>query len=192
MRSFLLEIKPQNQIKRLGKPETSGLHHRLTTQRFILSPNKQKFIQENIGSHNLKTAYFGLFFNLLLYGKANNIGSLKFNVSNFKSLKDYNWSQFKKKDKLISSFSEAFEFISSLYYEEMQNYLKYEELKIEKDQFDNKAFLDIIMYSLPISEPYFKNDFLMDTALTELIDELRLRAQRNLNSTSAKQKKKSK
>lgn len=168
------EIKPE--IKRIVKPYTSGFHHRLTAQRFIISPDKILFLKANIGNMPLKGAYFGLFFNLLLYAKANQMNSMNFKVS-YQLIKEYNWSQFKKKEKLISNFSESFERISLLYYEEMKVYIQTKEVEIEKGTFDNKSFLELIMYCLPVSEPYFEFNYLMDPSLTELVDELRLRAQ---------------
>lgn len=161
-------------MKRIGKPTTSGFHHRLTAQRYIKAPNKTLFFNQNLGDMPKRAAYFGILLNLLLYAKANPIiGQKVFFFFDEKLLKDYNLAEFKNKDKLISNFQDSFDTLRVMYYAEME--IVFESKGIEKDKLTNQSFLELVMFDLPNDEPYFDKDLLEPQYLT-LIEELRLRA----------------
>lgn len=160
------EVKPK--MKRIGKPTTSGFHHRSTAQRYIKAPNKNVFFDQNLGEVPKRSAYFGILYNLLIYANANPIigHKVSFNL-------DYNLDELKNKDKIISQFKDSFDTLNSLYYDEMQGQLKFK--GIESDKLDTKSFLDLVMLDLPYNKPYFDKD-LIENQYFPLIEELKLRA----------------
>lgn len=166
------EVKPK--IKRIGKPTTSGFHHRSTAQRYIKAPNKTLFFNQNLGDMPKRAAYFGILFNLLLYAKANSIiGQKVFFSLDEKLLKDYNLAELKNKDKLISNFKDSFDTLRMMYHAEME--VEFESKGIERDKLTDQSLLELVMFDLPNNEPYFDKD-LLEAQYLNLIEELKLRA----------------
>jgi hypothetical protein len=181
------EVKPK--MKRIGKPTTSGFHHRSTAQRYIKAPNKNVFFDKNLGEMPKRSAYFGILFNLLMYAKANSmIGhKVSFNLDEI-LLKDYNLNELKNKDKIISNFKDSFETLHSLYYDEIQKELKSKGIEIET--LSIQSFLELFMLDLPYNEPYFDKDLIGDQ-YSPLIEELKIRVMFKEVTLSEINKKKS-